>query len=469
MPQTESTHQDAPRSSLGTRAARTIATTTKTPAQMASITPRWLLRLLPWVEVEAGAYRVNRCVSHSLGDGRIRVSGELHEPQPVAADLPEFGFLRLVEDSETLERIAGAFEMVRVQADTVVAEAGAAADRLYLVVHGRLEKSGTGRYGEATRLGLLGEEEFFDEDVLLDGAPWPYTVTARTDATLLALDRRRLLELVGELPEAAASLQAWREITGRGVGSAVHAIAAGHHGEPQLPETFVDYETDPPEHELAVAQTVLRVHTRVADVYNYPMDQAEEQLRLTVEVVRERQEHELLTNPSFGLLNTVTPAQRCRTRTGPPTPDDLDELLTLVWKQPAFFLAHPRAIAAFGRECTRRGVPPAVFELFGCPMLSWRGVPLVPTDKIPVDPADSTSSILLLRVGEEQQGVVGLRPAVLPDQHSPGLSVSHMAVDQRAVRSYLVSAYYSIAPLVDDAVGMLEHVQVAHYHDYAGA
>ena len=43
---------------------------------------------------------------------------------------------------------------------------------------------------------------------------------------------------------------------------------------------------------------------------------------------------------------------------GAPTPDDLDELLSRVWKEPAFFLAHPRAIAAFGRECTRRGVPP---------------------------------------------------------------------------------------------------------------
>ena len=46
------------------------------------------------------------------------------------------------------------------------------------------------------------------------------------------------------------------------------------------------------------------------------------------------------------------------TRTGAPTPDDLDELIARVWKEPAFFLAHPRAIAAFGRECTRRGVPP---------------------------------------------------------------------------------------------------------------
>ncbi len=29
-------------------------------------------------------------------------------------------------------------------------------------------------------------------------------------------------------------------------------------------------------------------------------------------------------------------------RYGVPTPDDLDELLALVWKKPAFFLAHPR-------------------------------------------------------------------------------------------------------------------------------
>jgi len=49
-----------------------------------------------------------------------------------------------------------------------------------------------------------------------------------------------------------------------------------------------------------------------------------------------------------------------------------------VWKEPAFFLAHPKAIAAFGRECTRRGVAPPTASLFGSQFLTWRGLPLVP-------------------------------------------------------------------------------------------
>ncbi len=40
--------------SLGTKAARQLATTTKTIPQMTAISPRWLLKLLPWVQVESG-------------------------------------------------------------------------------------------------------------------------------------------------------------------------------------------------------------------------------------------------------------------------------------------------------------------------------------------------------------------------------------------------------------------------------
>ncbi len=112
------------------------------------------------------------------------------------------------------------------------------------------------------------------------------------------------------------------------------------------------------------------------------MDQVKEQLTLAVEKLKERQENELL-NKSYGLLNNVDPDMRIKTRKGPPTPDDLDELISTVWKEPAFFLAHPKAIAAFGRECTRRGVPPPTVSLFGSPFLTWRGLPLVPSDKLP--------------------------------------------------------------------------------------
>ena len=119
-----------------------------------------------------------------------------------------------------------------------------------------------------------------------------------------------------------------------------------------------------------------------------PHDQIQEQLRLPIETVKERQEGELINNPEYGLLANVAPSQHITTRNGAPTPDDLDELLTKVWKEPAFFLAHPRAIAAFGRECTRRGVPPPTVSLFGSQFLTWRGMPLVPSDKVPIEPAN---------------------------------------------------------------------------------
>ncbi len=82
-----------------------------------------------------------------------------------------------------------------------------------------------------------------------------------------------------------------------------------------LPETFVDYEETPPEYPLSVVQTIVRVHTRVSDVYSNPIDQLEEQLRLSIEGVRERQEHELINNREFGLLHAAAPSMRTQSRT----------------------------------------------------------------------------------------------------------------------------------------------------------
>ena len=46
--------------SVTTSVAKNLANTTKTSPKMMSITPRWLLSLLPWVQVDGGTYRVNR-------------------------------------------------------------------------------------------------------------------------------------------------------------------------------------------------------------------------------------------------------------------------------------------------------------------------------------------------------------------------------------------------------------------------
>jgi hypothetical protein len=248
-------------------------------------------------------------------------------------------------------------------------------------------------------------------------------------------------------------------------------VACGSRGESELPETFVDYEERPRERTLSMVSTVLDVHTRVSDLFSKPHDQIKEQLRLTIEQVKERQESELINNAEYGLLHNVAPTLRIQPRKGAPTPDDLDELIAKVWKEPAFFLAHPRAIAAFGRECTRRGVPPATVSLFGAQFLTWRGLPIVPCDKLYVDGvkpngSGGTSNILLLRVGTERQGVVGLFQPGLPGEQTPGLSVRFMGINRKAIASYLISLYCSAAVLTDDALGLLENVEVGHYHDY---
>ena len=147
-------------------------------------------------------------------------------------------------------------------------------------------------------------------------------------------------------------------------------------------------------------------------------------------------------------------------------------MISRVWKKPAFFLAHPRAIAAIGRECTRRGVPPATVNLFGATFLTWRGLPIVPCDKLEVKNRNGnpygtgTTNILLVRVGEENQGVVGLHQIGIQGEQLPSLSVRFMGIDVHALASYLLTLYFSCAVLTDDALAVLENVEVGYYHDY---
>ncbi len=236
-----------------------------------------------------------------------------------------------------------------------------------------------------------------------------------------------------------------------------------------LPSAFIDYQEKPREYTLSTVTTTIEVQTRISDLYRSPMDQVREQLGVLVEMMKERQEYELVNNENYGFLNNAAKSMRVAPRKGPPTPDDLDELIARVWKEPAFFLAHPRAIAAFGRECTARGVPPATVTLFGSPFITWRGIPIIPSDKLRVSAKDGgpeTSNILLLRTGEKKRGVVGLFQPGLPGEVSPSLTVRHMGINQRGAAGYLVSLYCSAAILTEDALGVLENVDVGNYHEY---
>ena len=292
-----------------------------------------------------------------------------------------------------------------------------------------------------------------------DAAARQLANATKTVPQLSAITPRWLVHLLQWVPVEAGIYRLNKVKEGSQV-----AVDCSERDERALPSTFVDYEENPREIFLSAVNTALDIHTRVSDLYSVPHNQIKEQLRLTIEIIKERQESELINNKEYGLLANASPGQRIKTRTGPPTPDDLDELLTKVWKEPGFFLANPATIAAFGRECTRRGVPPPTVGLFGSQFLTWRGVPLIPSDKVKVE--NNKSAILLIRSGESRQGVVGLYQPGLPGEQSPGLSVRFMGINHKAIASYLVSLYCSLAVLTEDSLAVLENVDVGRYHDY---
>ncbi|MBV9312709.1 MAG: cyclic nucleotide-binding domain-containing protein, partial [Pseudonocardia sp.] len=281
-------------------------------------------RILPWVEVKGGTYRVNRRLAYAVGDGRIDLMQTAEQVSMIPTEMGEFPALRGYDDADILERLAGRFTQWEVPAGTAVVEAGAAIDELFVVAHGRLTRSGANRYDEHKTLGVIGDGGFFGTEIFTErGVKWDVAITAETPCTLLMLRRAEFEAVLERSDSLKRHLREFAKTAGKAQtkgGEAALALAAGHEGEHVLDSTFVDYEISPREYELSVAQTVLRIHSRVADLFNEPMNQIEQQLRLTIEELRERQEYELINNPDFGLLHNVDYSQRIQPVEGPPTP-----------------------------------------------------------------------------------------------------------------------------------------------------
>ena len=463
--------------SVTTSVARNLTSTTKTAPRMMSITPRFLLSMLPWVQVDGGTYRVNRTKVELSKAERIPVDlldGTCSFAPEALRSVPLFSGL----STAIISRMANRFRPETVSLGNKLVGEGEDGNKFFIIAQGQVEVLSKGIHGANLRLALLTEGEFFGESDLVSDKLSDVTVRTITPCTLLTLSRRDLDSVLAENPSQRSDFeQAIRthlelRSTVNRYGERNIDLVSGFAENVEIPETFVDYSASPREYSLSAVQTVVRVHTRVSDLYNGPWNQLEEQIRLTIEGIRERQEWELINNKKFGLIHSVDPAMRISTRYGAPTPDDLDELLALVWKKPAFFLAHPKAIAAFERECTWRGVPPVTTNLMGTPVLLWRGVPIVPCDKLEMKSRSQsnqslgTTSILLLRAGEADQGVVGLHQAGIPGEIMPSLSARLMGLDSLGVASYLLTLYFSCAVLTDDALAILENVEVGYYHDY---
>jgi MFS family permease len=101
-----------------------------------------------------------------------------------------------------LEGLAHGLVETRVAAGEAVVREGDPGDRFYIVAEGELEVEAGGR-----ELRRLGRGEGFGEIALLRDVPRTATVSARSDARLLALDKATFLASVGSHPRAAGEAE----------------------------------------------------------------------------------------------------------------------------------------------------------------------------------------------------------------------------------------------------------------------
>lgn len=248
-------------------------------------------------------------------------------------------------------------------------------------------------------------------------------------------------------------------------------ISNSHPEGTVLEASFADYDTDPRLVELATIQSVVQVHTRVAALYSDRFDQVEQQLTIAADYMYETKENLIFNHPDYGLLNNVAPKLKVN-GAGPPTPDVLDDLMSRVWKMPDFFVMHPEALDSFHRECNARGLTPESVQMFGSPFTAWRGLPILPTNKLHLladgeeiedgghvdrTVGTATSHVLLMRVGELKQGVVSLFAAGSEgSDRFPFINVDFMSHSDEAVSSYLMTMYAAMAVCTPGALACAE-------------
>lgn len=445
--------------------ARVLNTTHKTKPQMEAISSRNLLKVLPWVNITGAYYRVNRRMVLEIRPGMVTFvdnggTSEIYGPS--LSQMPSF---RNIKDEELLNNIAAEGVVEDFAKDSVIISSGDTPTHLYLIVSGKVWFHEPGEYHHENDLGNMGPGQYFGEFGLFTGSTlFDYTAEALTDVKVVKIAYTDVITLLEASPDYAshiadhaAIVEEISEKVNRKGESIIDIYSGLHEDEPDIPSTFVSYDPKPREYGLHTAQTILKIHTKVADLYNNPHNQTEEQVRLTIEELKEAQEHEMINNPDFGLLHNVAQNQIVHTDDGPPTPGDMDELLSKRRKTKYIF-AHPKAVSAFLRECTKAGVYPDSVEMDGRQVPAWRGCPILTCNKIPIE--NGITKILAMRVGEEDQGVVGLRQMGIPEEVEPSLSVRYMGINEKAIISYLITNYFSIAVLVPDALGVMENVEV---------
>ncbi|MBL9082037.1 MAG: Crp/Fnr family transcriptional regulator, partial [Planctomycetales bacterium] len=144
--------------SVTTSTARNLANTTKTAPKMQSITPRHLLSLLPWVQVDGGTYRVNRTKVELSKAERIGVDfidGNATLTPESLRSVPLFSKL----NDAIIGRMAPRFRTEQVSLGNKLLVEGEDRNQFFIIAQGQVEVLSKGVHGSDLRLALLTDGE----------------------------------------------------------------------------------------------------------------------------------------------------------------------------------------------------------------------------------------------------------------------------------------------------------------------
>src|ERR1700678_2838567 len=184
---------------LSVPAARTLSHPTLTVPQMLAESPRWLLHLLPWLNIQGGVYQVNRRRIVLRQSDRIATTFVDDKASLDANALRALSLLRTANEP-LLTAISGALVEERRGAGEDLYKAGDTGEKFYIIVRGKVEIATTDAHGEKLRLALYGDGDFFGETALLND--WRHTTTAQTliPSVFLTLERARFRALLESSP-----------------------------------------------------------------------------------------------------------------------------------------------------------------------------------------------------------------------------------------------------------------------------
>src|ERR1700689_5710300 len=189
---------------LSVPAARTLSNPTLTVPQMLAESPRWLLHLLPWLNIQGGVYQVNRRRIVLRQSDRIATT-LVHDKATLDANALRALSLLRTANEPLLTAISGALVEERRGAGEDLYKAGDTGEKFYIIVKGKVEITTTDAHGEKLRLALYGDGDFFGETALL--ADWRHSTTAESliPSVFLTLTRARFQELLNSSPDRKAS------------------------------------------------------------------------------------------------------------------------------------------------------------------------------------------------------------------------------------------------------------------------